>query len=188
MSMNKKIFLPIILGTNRKDRQSEYVADFLVGEIEVHEGINTKLIDVRDFHFPANDYGPNLKEKAPFKSYADTIQRADGIIIVAPEYNHSYPGVLKSLLDVCYKEYEYKAVGLVGVSMGAWGGIRVIESLLPVVKALGLSTIKLDLQFPNVQDIFDADGKIIDAGAPERAQKFISSLVRVSSSLRLARE
>lgn len=186
--MGKKVFLPIILGTNRDGRQSEDVANFLLRELKNREDTETKLIDVRDFNFPNNQYGPSLKEKAPFKTYTDTIIRADGIIIVSPEYNHGYPGILKSLIDVCCEEYEHKVVGLVGVSKGLLGGVRAIESLLPVVKALGMSTIKQDLQFPRVQDIFDGEGNITDVSASERIEKFINILVKVGFALRAARE
>ena len=59
------------------------------------------------------------------------MNRADAIVIVVPEYNHSFPGLLKHVLDSCLKEYIHKAVGVVGVSAGPFGGARVIQHLLP---------------------------------------------------------
>ena len=72
--------------------------------------------------------------------------RADGLVIVAPEYNHGYPGILKHALDTNLKEYIHKPVGLCGVSAGGFGGTRVIESLLPVMRELGMVTIFLGRQ------------------------------------------
>jgi NAD(P)H-dependent FMN reductase len=64
-----------------------------------------------------------------------------------PEYNHSFPGLLKHVLDTNLKEYIHKAVGVCGVSAGPFGGARMIESLLPVLRELGLVTIFWDVYF-----------------------------------------
>ena len=109
---------------------------------------------------------------------------ADGIVIVAPEYNHGYPGVLKSILDVLLKEYIHKAVGLVGVSAGPWGGTRVIEAMVPVVRELGLAVTFTDLNFASVQDQFDDKDNIKDATTyNKRAQAFLDELVWMSAAL-----
>lgn len=55
--------------------------------------------------------------------------RADGLVIVSPEYNHGYPGEMKLMLDQLYKEYNRKPVGICGVSSGALGGARMVEQL-----------------------------------------------------------
>jgi NAD(P)H-dependent FMN reductase len=63
------------------------------------------------------------------------------LILVVPEYNHSFPGLLKNVLDTNLKEYIHKAVGVCGVSADPFGGERMIESLLPVLRKLGLVTV-----------------------------------------------
>ena len=73
--------------------------------------------------------------------FSATVSRSDGLIIVTPEYNHGYPGLLKHALDMNLKEYIHKAVGICGVSAGPSGGARVTEALLPVMRELGLVTI-----------------------------------------------
>ena len=100
--------------------------------------------------------------KHQFPKWRDAIIRADGLVIVAPEYNHGYPGALKSVLDLLLKEYVHKAVALVGVSAGAWGGTRVIEAMVPMVRELGLAVTFTDLHFPTVQSKFDDSGKLLD--------------------------
>lgn len=74
--------------------------------------------------------------------------RADAFVLMAPEYNHGYPGLLKHVLDTNLKEYIHKAVGVCGVSAGNFGGTRVIENLLPVLRELGLVTIFWTEIFP----------------------------------------
>src|SRR5205823_2026923 len=85
--------------------------------------------------------------------FSATIPRCDGLILVTPEYNHGYPGLLKHALDMYLEEYIHKAVGICGVSAGLFGGARVIEGLLPVMRELGLVTIFWDVNFGNVRGI-----------------------------------
>jgi len=181
-----KLFIPIILGTDREGRQSEKVAKYLLQKINDHPEIKTTLFDVRTVLMPMNDYGEDLKDENP--SYEDLIVRSDGIIIVAPEYNHGYPGVLKSTLDLLLKEYNHKSVGLVGVSSGPFGGARVIEQLVNVVRRLGLIVHRDDLHFPNVQDLFDDNGNLLDDSFNERTDKFLDEIVWMTKTLKWGRE
>ncbi len=183
---DKKLFLPILLGTNRKGRQSENVAKWLFGKMNEREDIETKIFDVRDFDLPKDDYGTAIGKDFP--EWRDAIVRADGLIIVVPEYNHGYPGSLKSVLDLLLKEYIHKAVGLVGVSASPWGGTRVVEACVPMVRELGLAVTFRDLNFPQVQNKFDESGNLLDEAFNKRAEDFLDELVWMSSALRWGRE
>lgn len=136
----EKVFLPILLGTNRKERSSEAVAGWVFGKMREREEIETKFFDVRDFRLPFDHYGTEIG--GDFPEWRDAIIRADGLVIVTPEYNHGYPGSLKSVLDLLLKEYIHKAVAFVGVSAEPWGGTRVIEACVPMVRELGLAVTR----------------------------------------------
>lgn len=181
-----KLFLPIILGTNRKERKSVFVAKWLMEEMGKRAEIETRLFDVRDFALPQDDYGTEIKDAFP--EWRDAIIRADGLVIVSPEYNHGYPGALKSVLDLLLKEYIHKSVAFVGVSAGPWGGTRVIEAMVPMVRELGLSAIFADLNFPLVQDKFDQDGMLLDKAYEQRVSGFLDELVWMSRVLKWGRE
>jgi NAD(P)H-dependent FMN reductase len=182
----EKLHIPILLGTNRKERQSERVANWLLQLMQQRKDLDTVLFDARNFPFPNDAYGTDIKDLFP--SWRDTMHGADGLVIVAPEYNHGYPGILKSILDVLLKEYIHKAVGLVGVSAGPWGGTRVIEAMVPVVRELGLAVTFTDLNFARVQDQFDDKDNIKDPGTyNERAKAFLDELVWMSAALRWGR-
>jgi NAD(P)H-dependent FMN reductase len=114
--------------------------------------------------------------------------RADGLVVVAPEYNHGYPGILKHALDTNLKEYIHKPVGLCGVSAGGFGGTRVIESLVPVMRELGLVTIFWDVNVSGVQKVFDASGQLLDPTLPRRVDKFLAELTWMARVLRYGRE
>jgi NAD(P)H-dependent FMN reductase len=181
-----KLFLPIILGTNRKERKSVFVAKWLRGEMEKRAEIETRLFDVADFALPPDDYGEAIK--GMFPEWRDAILRADGLVIVSPEYNHGYPGALKSVLDLLLKEYIHKAVAIVGVSGGSWGGTRVIEALVPMVRELGLVVTFADLNFPKVQEKFDQNGGLLDSAYEKRVEGFLDELVWMSRALKWGRE
>jgi len=182
----KDLYLPVLLGTNREGRKSEAVAKWLVTEIEKREDIETELFDVRNFALPPDDYGTQIKDSFP--EWRDAITRADGLVIVVPEYNHAYPGVLKSVLDLLLKEYIHKSVALVSTSAAPWGGVRVIEAMVPMVRELGLAVTFADLNFPAVQDKFDAEGKLRDAAYERRVKDFLDELVWMSRTLKWGRE
>jgi len=184
--MNKKLFIPILLGTSRQGRQSEKVANLLFSYLQKNDEIETQLFDPRNMHLPQDDENGGIKEKN--KEWLDAIVRADGLIIVAPEYNHGYPGSLKRVLDLLLPEYIHKAVGLVGVSAGGWGGVRVIENLVPVVRELGLAVTFTDLNFPKVQDAFDEKGKPKDERIYKRMDGFLEELMWMAKTLKWGRE
>jgi NAD(P)H-dependent FMN reductase len=154
--------------------------------MEKRAEIETRLFDVSTFALPQDDYGQGLKDRFP--EWRDTIINSDGLVIVTPEYNHGYPGTLKAVLDLLLPEYIHKAVAFVGVSAGPWGGARVIEAMVPMVRELGLAVTFTDLNFPKVQNTFDLQGKLLDPAFERRAKDFLDELVWMSRTLKWGRE
>jgi len=180
-AVHKKLFIPILLGTLRQGRESEKVGQFVLTRTRVHPEIETQFFDVRDMKFPFNDEGEELKKIN--LHWRDAIIRADGLIIISPEYNHGYPGSLKMTLDMLLKEYIHKAVALVGVSSGSWGGTRVIEKLVSVVRELGLTVTFTDLNVPKVETAFDDHGNPTDPAMEKRLQALLEELIWMSRVL-----
>lgn len=119
---------------------TEGVARVVHHSAERTDGLRTELIDVRDF---TQDRTIRPKDNAPAaKPWKELIARADGLVIVAPEYNRGYPGELKIVLDLARDEYVGKLVSIVSVSNGPWGGTRMVEHLLPVVVNLGMMPVR----------------------------------------------
>ena len=183
-SDTRPLFIPVLLGTPRQGRMSEHVARFVHGEVAKRAGVETELIDVRELPFPTMDAGEAIKHE-PFSA---AMARADALVIVVPEYNHGYPGLLKHALDTNLKEYIHKAVGLCGVSAGGFGGTRVIENMLPVMRELGLVTIFWDGNFSNSYKLFDEAGTLLDQSYVKRIEKFLAELIWMAKVLRHGRE
>ena len=110
------------------------------------------------------------------------------MVIVTPEYNHGYPGILKNALDMLFKEYKHRAAGVVGVSGGSWGGVRAIEGIIPVLKALGLTISQRDLHFPNAGSAFNDDGSPADDKYEELTKNFLDELAWLARALKWGRE
>jgi len=174
----------VILGTPRQGRLSEYVAGVVVEELCKRDGVRTTLIDVRDLPLATTDAGEGIKDR----KFSATVMGADGLVIVAPEYNHGYPGILKHALDTNLKEYIHKPVGLCGVSAGGFGGTRVVESLLPVMRELGMVTIFWDVNVSGAGKAFDSSGQLLDQALPRRIDKMLGELIWMARVLRYGRE
>jgi NAD(P)H-dependent FMN reductase len=142
------------------------------------------LIDVRKLDLSSMDAGEAIKDAR----FSDAMLRADGLVIVSPEYNHGYPGILKHVLDSNLKEYIHKPVGLCGVSAGGFGGTRVVESLLPVMRELGMVTIFWDVNVSSAGKAFDDSGNLLDQALPRRIDKMLGELVWMARVLRYGRD
>jgi NAD(P)H-dependent FMN reductase len=182
--MDEKLFIPIILGTVRKGRYSEHAARFVLEKLGEREEVETELIDIRDLPFDLSDEGEDQKDR----EFAKKMERADGYVIVTPEYNRSFPGSLKHVLDTNYSEYRYKPVGLCGVSKGDFGGARAIVALLPSVKMYGMYPIRPELNFFRVQELFDESGQVKDRELLGRVEKqlpsFFDELIKLAYPLK----
>ena len=164
---------------------SAHVARFVTGELSKRPGVATELIDIAGMPLPIDGAGDEIKDPV----FSQKMESADGLVIVAPEYNHGFPGLLKHVLDTCLEEYIHKAAGIVGVASGPFGGTRVIQSLLPVLRELGLITTFTDLNFSKVGKVFDEDGKLLDEEAwARRTASFLDELIWMSTVLRHGRE
>jgi NAD(P)H-dependent FMN reductase len=183
--MTRPVFVPVVIGTPRQGRLTEPAANFVFGEVSKRSDIETELIDIRKIPVRMDDAGEALKDS----QFSATVARADGLILVVPEYNHSFPGLLKHVLDTNLKEYIHKAVGVCGVSAGPFGGARMIQSLVPVLRELGLVTIFWDVYFGTAGKLFDpSTGEIRDPAYGGRVAKFLDELVWMARVLRFGRE
>ena len=183
-STERPLYIPIILGTARQGRRSEHAARFVLEQTRKRAGVETELIDVRQIPMPLDDAGEQIKDPA----FAAVITRCDALILVVPEYNHGYPGLLKHALDMCLEEYNHKAVAICGVSAGPFGGSRIIENLLGVMRELGLVTISKDVNFSSAGSLFSDSGEIQDPRYVGRVGKFLDELIWMARVLRHGRE
>lgn len=168
MESTDTIVIAVIEGSARDKRESIKAARFVAAIGREFAGVEIIFVDPKDFTFP-ND-GNDSEGKDP--RYSEITARADAFFIVTPEYNHSFPGSLKRMLDSEYENYFHKPVALAGVSNGGWGGTRAVENLLPALRTMGLAAIQFTTYFPRIQDIFDEHGQM----RSEQADRYTRSI------------
>src|SRR6266498_6159587 len=184
METGRPLFIQGILRTGKRGRMSLHAARLVTEELGKSAGVETDLIDIAKLPLPTNDAGEAIKQA----DFSAKMSMADTLVIVSPEYNHGYSGLLKHVLDSFLKEYIHKPVGIVGVSAGPFGGTRVIQNLLPVMRELGLVTIFWDVNFSSVKNVFSSDGALLDTSYIRRMDKFLNELVWMAATLRYGRE
>lgn len=116
------------------------------------------------------------------------MKRADGLIIVTPEYNHGYPGELKLVLDQLSDEYKKKPVSICAVSSGQFGGARVVEILWNVLIELQLVPVSTSVNFPYVRELFDKNENIRDQKYDKYVSVMLNEIDWFAKTLKLGRE
>ncbi|MBC7459476.1 NAD(P)H-dependent oxidoreductase [Candidatus Saccharibacteria bacterium] len=179
-----KLYIPVLAGTTREQRKSIHAARLVAEVGATFEDVETEVIDPKDFHFPGDGNDPEGQDPR----YSALTERADGFFIVTPEYNHSMPGSLKRMLDSELKNYIHKPVAFAGASSGQWGGVRAIESLVSPVREMGLVATFTDMQFPNVQDLFDDEGHLLNENYREYVKAAWIELIWMTKVMQYGRE
>jgi NAD(P)H-dependent FMN reductase len=173
--MNDRITIAVVVGTTREQRQSHKAANFIADFGRSLPNIEILLVDPQDFMFVGDGNDPEGKDPR----YTEITERADAFFIVTPEYNHSFPGSLKRMIDSELETYNHKPVAFAGTSSGAWGGVRAIESLVPAVRETGLVVLSWDIYFPHVQDLFEESGAL----KPEYITRYTASVQKLYNEL-----
>ncbi len=180
------MYIPIILGSVRRNRRSVRVARFVRSLLARRSALETELLDLAEFDFPVMVERLRLRDDPPagLQRFSDAIAKGDAVLVVTPEYNGGYPGALKNALDYLLPEFRRKAVGIVTVSSGGFGGVNCLGQLRAVF--LSMSAIPVPAKFPvsRVQNAFSADGTPEYETQVERANKFIDDFLWFGEALR----
>lgn len=183
-------YIPVILGTIRRNRESVKVANFAVAALRRRSGVNTELLDLKDLNLPMMEERLRFDENPPssVSAFSSKVNRADSIVIVTPEYNGGCPGVLKNALDYLKNEYKRKPFGVVTVSVADTGGILCLVSLRQMLLHLGGIPIPVPLLATRVQELFDSDGRPSNQRFMKHAETFFDELLWFTEALAIQRQ
>ncbi|TGM86730.1 NADPH-dependent FMN reductase [Leptospira licerasiae] len=138
ISIDTSLRLGIILGSTRKGRFGETVANWFEEIAKQDYRFETDLIDLSQFSLPW-DMSKDMDSDLPL--FSDKIAEADVFVVITPEYNHGYPAYLKLAIDSLHEEWNAKPVGFVSYG-GSSGGLRAVEQLRNVFAELRMTTIR----------------------------------------------
>lgn len=175
--MEDKLTVAVLAGTTREKRESIKAARFVADFARKLPNLEVIFVDPKDFTFSGDGNDPEGKDPR----YTEIVAKADAFFIVTPEYNHSFPGSLKRMLDSELALYNHKPVAFAGCSNGNWGGVRAVESLITAVRETGLVALSWDVYFPYVQNIFDESGVVKE----EYRARYEKSLGKIFAELLL---
>ena len=126
----------VLSGTDRVGSNSGKVARLAIKFLK-NQSVDTSLIDLEKL--PNKFYQPKHYKEPPnsFKKYQEMILDCNGLLTIVPEYNGSYPGVLKYFIDILRFPESLRGIptGFIGLSAGSFGGIRAVEHLEMIFQA-----------------------------------------------------
>jgi NAD(P)H-dependent FMN reductase len=139
------MLIQVIAGTTREGRFSERVSKWTLERLSLRDDFDVELVDLRDHPLPFFDAAAparTLREYArdDVERFAQTIDRADGYIVLTGEYNHGYPAVLKNAMDWTWVEWRRKPITFIG--WGNVGGARAIEQLRTVAVEFEMAPLR----------------------------------------------
>ncbi|HEY5268528.1 MAG TPA: NADPH-dependent FMN reductase [Candidatus Saccharimonadales bacterium] len=137
--------LQIIVGSTRPQRVSHLLAPWAANEAKNLEDTEVEIIDLIDYDLPFLDepispqYNPDRKPNAVAKKFLDKVAEADAFVLITPEYNRSYPAVLKNALD--YIDFQFKQKPVALLAHGSTGGAQAVSHLRGVLPGLQAITV-----------------------------------------------
>lgn len=153
MRSDTRVNVAVIVGSTRPNRFAEAPARWIIERLQEHPGVEARLLDLRDHRLPYFEEtvipaarGDDQFEHEAVRRWAEAIDGSDAFVIVSPEYNHGYPGVLKNAIDYLYREWNRKPVAFVGY--GGVGGARVIQQLRQVAVELQMVPVRTAVHLP----------------------------------------
>jgi NAD(P)H-dependent FMN reductase len=159
----------IISGTNRPVSNTLRIARHVERHYQ-RQQVRTSLLSLVDL--PIEIYSPDSYEKKPpaFVAVQEAIIAAAGLHMVVPEYNGSFPGVLKHFIDMLKfpESFDRKPIAFVGLANGQWGGLRAVEQMQLVVGYRNAHVYPERIFVPNVQTRLNAAGELTDPALDER--------------------
>jgi NAD(P)H-dependent FMN reductase len=157
----------VIIASIRDSRNADVILEWVKTETEQYQGqLEFEVIDLQDRqvpHFTAAKVPAQRAYENDFtKKWSAEIEQYDGFIVVTPEYNHSYPGVLKDAFDHLFHEWVYKPIAFIGY--GTQGGVRAIEHLRLMSIQLAMAPIRRQVTIPLWE--------VLEDGVPIIAERF----------------
>jgi chromate reductase len=165
----------VLAGSTRKESIHRKLARQAVAALE-SAGAEATFADLRDYPMPLYDGDLEAEEGMPpaAKSLKELARAADGFLIASPEYNGSYPAVLKNAIDWMSRPepgekhlevFAGKPAAIASASPGAGGGRRVLKQLRELLGMMRVPVIAAELAIARATDALDDPGLQLLAAA-----------------------
>ena len=162
----------IISGTNRPNSNARRVTGILGGHYE-RLGVAHEIFSLTDLPREIFDGDAYASKPPAMLAIQQRVLDALGLHIVTPEYNGSFPGVLKYFIDMLKfpESFQHKPVAFVGEAAGTWGGLRPVEHLQQIFSYRNAHILPERVFIPNVRMKFDDEGRFSDVAIADLLAK-----------------
>jgi len=181
--------LKIISGTDRPQSNSLRIAKYLKRRYEEH-GLDPDIIDLQEFPVAAVQGGTYRDRPEEVIAFTGPVLEADALVIVCPEYNGGYPGILKLFIDYLPfpESLNKKPISFLGEATGAFGAMRAVEQLQQVVGYRNAYVYPERVFIPRVHKNFDDESGIADAFQQKLLEEQIENFIQFVKDLKDGRE
>lgn len=181
--------ITVISGTNRPGSRTLLFANYFHEQL-VAKGVESQLLDLAEL--PLEIFTTAMYSRKTMSPELKSLQEryvlaAQKLAIFVPEYNGSYPGVLKLFIDgISVNEYpknfKHKAVALVGVASGRAGNLRGMDHLGDTIAHMGGWVLPNKLPLSSVEELLDDQGQLVDIATVEALEKHADKLISTAIS------
>ena len=155
--------ITIIVGTNRPDAISRKLAEQYAEMLLQKFQQPARLLDLQELpvDFISTALYEHTGKNAAFNAVSDLISQSEKLIFILPEYNGSFPGVLKAFIDgLAYPNtFRNKKAAMVAISNGTQGGLLAMSHLTDIFNYLGMNVLANKVRIPQIQNHFK-EGRI----------------------------
>jgi NAD(P)H-dependent FMN reductase len=179
--------LVVVIASTREGRFAPKVANWFLEEAGTRADLDIDVLDLAEAGLPDRLTGWGTPPPAAVAAVTPRMAAADAFVIVTPEYNHSYPAPVKTLIDWHFTEWQAKPVAFVSYG-GMSGGLRAVEHLRGVLAELHAVTVRDTVSFHMAGERFGPDARPVDpAGCAAAAKSLLDQLAWWAHALREAR-
>jgi chromate reductase len=150
----------IVSGTNRAGSQTLRISKIYQKLFAAHK-VDCEVLDLTEL--PQEIFSPSAYATKPagFARFNDAVLGCDGLFVVTPEYNGSFPGALKVFIDMLTfpQAFEKRPVAFTGLAAGQWGALRSVEQLSQIFAYRNGLLFNERIFLPRVEQAVNAQGE-----------------------------
>jgi NAD(P)H-dependent FMN reductase len=153
----------VLSATNRLGNLTSKVALKYKENLE-KRGFKVNFKDLTNVPFDQLNDGMYRKQTHPLRDFGhDIFLSADYFIVIIPEYNGSFPGVLKLVVDACEPSiFKNKRFALAGVASGRAGNLRGMDHFTAVLNYLQAEVYSVKQPFSQIKNLLNSENELID--------------------------
>jgi len=174
----------VISGTNRPGSNTRKVAGLVESLLE-RAGVEPYLVDLQAMPLGLFDPSAYATKPPEFAPVQEAILAAEGIVTVVPEYNGSFPGVMKVFIDMLKfpESLVETPAAFVGLSAGRWGAVRSVEHLVQLFQYRNAHVYGRRVLMPGIDSVLDGNGRLQDPELQMRLANMVEGFVAFSRKL-----